>query len=135
MVERIIILGGLVLALFGIWSLVRSWQRRQLARLQSQKPFAHLISPGKAAIVAFYTPQCGECRTRQAPALARLHADLGDSVQIHRLSALEHPELVDQVGILTVPATLILDAQGTVRTLNLGFTDTTQLATQLSAIQ
>lgn len=134
MFERSIILAGVILALFGIWSLVRIWQRRQLARLQSQAPFAHIVPPGKAAVIAFYTPQCAECRTRQAPALARLHAQLGDSVQIHRLSALEHPALVDQAGILTVPATLVLDPHGTVRHLNMGFADTPQLAMQLSAV-
>lgn len=134
MFERIIILGGLALALVFLWGLVQLWQRRQLAQLQSQSPFARLIEPGKMAVIAFSTPQCAECRTRQAPALERLRAELGDLVQIHRLSAIDHPDLVAQTGILTVPSTLVLDSYGLVRHLNQGFTDTARLADQLRGL-
>jgi hypothetical protein len=60
-----------------------------------------------------------------------LAGELGEDVAIVRLSALEHPELVEQAGILTVPATVVLDASGAVRHLNLGFTDAARLATQV----
>lgn len=48
-----------------------------------------------------------------------------------RLSALDHPELVERLGILTVPATVILDTRGTVRHLNLGYADDAKLTAQL----
>jgi thioredoxin-like negative regulator of GroEL len=90
-----------------------------------------VVPPGKPAIVAFSTPSCAECRTRQAPALKQLATQFGEQVEIRSLQATEHPELVDRAGILTVPATVVLDARGVVRHLNLGFTDSETLASQL----
>jgi hypothetical protein len=40
--------------------------------------------------------------------------------------------LVQQIGILTVPATLVLDAAGTVRHLNLGYASDVRLREQLA---
>jgi hypothetical protein len=62
----------------------------------------------------------------------RLAAALGDKVTVRSLSALEHPDLVQQIGILTVPATVVLDAAGTVRHLNLGYASDARLREQLA---
>jgi hypothetical protein len=59
---------------------------------------------------------------------------LGDAVTIRSLSALEHPDLVRHIGILTVPATVVVDAAGTVRHLNLGYASDARLREQLLEI-
>lgn len=131
MIERVVILALLALTIVAAWGLVRLWRSWKVRGLQSQSPLAGVVPAGRPAIVAFSTPSCSECRTRQAPALARLAASLGDTVTVRSLSALEHPELVQQIGILTVPATIVLDPSGAVRHLNLGYTSDIKLREQL----
>src|SRR5690348_5556300 len=119
MIERIGILIGLALMIVAGWALIRLWSAWKLRRLRMAAPLADLAPTGRPAVIAFSTPSCTECRTRQAPALARLTAALGEQVTVRSLSALEHPALVQKIGILTVPATVVIDAAGTVRHLNL----------------
>jgi hypothetical protein len=134
MFERILILIALALAIAAGWGLLRFWRAWKLRQLGGSAPLADLAPPGRAAVIAFSTPSCVECRTRQAPALARLSAALGDQVTVRSLSALEHPDLVQKIGILTVPATVVLDAAGTVRHLNLGYASDARLLEQLAAL-
>jgi hypothetical protein len=133
MIERIGILIGLALAIVVGWGAIRLWSAAKLRRLRASNPLADLAPLGRPAVIAFSTPSCAECRARQAPALARLSAALGDQVTVRWLSALEHPDLVDKIGILTVPATVVLDAAGTVRHLNLGYASDVRLREQLTS--
>lgn len=134
MLERALMLIGLVVLAVVIWRLVVLWRARQVRRLQVARPLTGLVPLGRPAVVAFSTPACIECRSRQAPALSRLALSVGDAVTVRTLSALEHPTLVRQIGILTVPATVVVDAAGRVRHLNLGFTAETTLREQLAGI-
>jgi thiol-disulfide isomerase/thioredoxin len=131
MLERIGILIALVAAITAGWAGVRLWSAWKLRRLRAAAPLADLAPTGRPAVIAFSTPTCAECRTLQAPALSRLAAALGDRVTVRSLSALEHPDLVQKIGILTVPATVVLDAAGTVRHLNLGYASDLRLREQL----
>ena len=132
MFERIFILCGLALLIAAGWAGVRVWSAWKLRRLRAAAPLADLAPPGRPAVIAFSTPSCVECRTRQAPALARLAAVLGDQVTVRSLSALEYPDLVQKIGILTVPATVVLDSVGTVRHLKLGYASDARLREQLA---
>ncbi|HNP86336.1 MAG: thioredoxin family protein [Chloroflexi bacterium SZAS-1] len=134
MLERILILGGLALAVVVGWAALRAWRAWKLRSLRDNAPLADFAPVGRPAIVSFSTPSCAECRTRQSPALTRLGTVLGEAVTIRSLSALEHPELVSQMGILTVPATVVLDRRGVVRHLNLGYTSDQKLREQLAAV-
>jgi len=131
MIERIGILFALALLIVVGWAAIRFWSAWKLRRLRAAAPLAGLAPPGRPAVIAFSTPACAECRTRQAPALSRLVAALGDQVTVRSLSALEHPDLVQRIGILTVPATVVLDAKGMVRHLNLGYASDLRLREQL----
>lgn len=133
MLERLAILVLLVLLVAATWGLLRLWHGRRLERLRSTTPLADMVSPGRPAVLAFSTPNCAECRTRQSPALDRLAAALGDTLTLHRLSALEHPDLVAKLAILTVPATVVVNTDGSVHTVNLGYTDEILLAAQVRA--
>lgn len=131
MIERVLVLLAVAIGVGIIWGVVRIWQQQAISRMQSTSPFATLVPAGTPAVIAFSSPTCTECRTRQAPALSRLERDLGQSVTVIRLSAPDHPQLVEQAGILTVPATVVLDRTGAVRHLNLGFADTARLVAQV----
>lgn len=133
-IERFTILVGLALLIVAGWGVLRIWRARKLRQLASDAPLTELAPLGRPAVVAFSTPTCVECKSRQAPALARLAGALGDTITVCSLSALEHPDLVDRIGILTVPATVVLDQRGVVRHLNLGFASDQQLREQVLAL-
>lgn len=134
MIDRLLILGLVAAAIAVGWAVLRLWRAWLLRRLGAESPLEGLIPPGRPAIVAFSTPTCAECRTRQAPTLARLSAALGEAVVVRSLSAIDHPDLVDRIGILTVPATVVLDREGHVRNLNLGYASDERLSAQLAAL-
>lgn len=134
MIERILILTALAALILAGWGVTRVVQRRRLRALADQRLFAGLVPAGRPAVVAFTLPTCAECRARQAPALERLRQQLGPAVQITTLSADTHATLVERLGIMTVPATAILDTQGAVRILNQGFADETRLRQQLEEL-
>jgi hypothetical protein len=136
MIERILILALLALAVGVVVFLLRLWCARRVERLEGAAlglppDVAALVGGGRATVLAFSTPACAECRSRQAPALARLRAALGERVAVVSLQALDYPELVRRLGILTVPATAVLDGEGRVRHLNLGYASEQLLAEQL----
>lgn len=134
MLERIVLIAALALIITAVWLGVRAWRAWKVRRLADELPFAGIVPPGRPAIIGFSTPECAECRTRQVPALKRLAAELGAQVTVQSLLAPEHPHLVERLGILTVPATVVLDGAGVVRHINLGFADTTRLTAQLAGI-
>ncbi len=134
MTERLLLIAAVVALIALGWGCFRLWRARKIRTLARETLFAGIIPAGKPAVVGFSTPGCVECRTRQAPALAQLATALGDSVTVRTLAAPDYPRLVDRLGILTAPATVVLDAAGVVRYVNLGFTDAATLAAQLSSV-
>jgi thiol-disulfide isomerase/thioredoxin len=134
MIERLLIIVIVAVVIALAWMAIRAWRAQHLRSLARRTPFAGIIPPGKPAVVCFSTPGCVECRTRQAPALARLSANLGDRVMVRTLPVSEYPHLVDHLGILTAPATVVIDATGVVRFVNLGFADAEKLTTQVNSI-
>lgn len=134
MLERLLILLVLAAVGAGLWAALRALQARRLRALAVERPFAEIVPPGRPAVVAFTLPSCVDCRARQAPALERLRAQLGPAVQVAVLAADAHGGLTDRLGILTVPATVVLDARGGVRYLNQGFADEARLAGQLQTV-
>jgi thiol-disulfide isomerase/thioredoxin len=133
MIERVLILVGVAAALAAGYGLLRVWQARRLSALEAQRPFADIVPAGRPAVVAFTMPTCVDCKARQVPALRRLSDSLGDRVVIQTLMVSDYPDLVDRLGLLTVPATAVVDARGVLRHLNQGFADVERLTSQLGA--
>lgn len=134
MFERLLIVLLVGAAVIAAWRLVGLWQARRLHQLRQSPLLPELIPlliPGRPAVLAFSTPGCRECRSLQLPALQKLERRLSEQVAIAHLSVPEHPALVEHFGILTVPATVVLDAAGTVQHINLRYTDAEQLQAQL----
>jgi hypothetical protein len=134
MAERLLIVAGLAALLAGAWALLRLRHRRRLRALAGERPLEGLVPGGRPAVVAFTLPGCAECRARQAPALEQLRAGRGGTVAVATLPADAHPAVVERLGILTVPSTAVLDADGQVRFLNHGFADAARLAAQLDSV-
>lgn len=134
MLERLLILVAVAAAVGLAWALLRSRQARRVATLAEARPFDGLVPAGTPAVVAFTLAGCADCKARQAPALRRLAERAGPRAAVVTLDAAAHPELTARLGLLTVPATAVLDARGGLRHLNQGFADEHRLAEQLTAV-
>jgi Thioredoxin. len=123
-----------------VWQAIRLLQARRVIQLQRTglelpSEIRAQLEGASAAILSFSTRTCAECRTRQAPALRRLAERWGQDVRIVAVDPSEHSELVSRLGILTVPATVVLDQAHQVRQINLGYTSDSELHSQLLANQ
>lgn len=112
---------------------------RRLRRLRALQPGAlwrvlGLAPDGRPSVVAFSTPSCAACRTAQRPALAALEERAQGRVRVVHVDAAEHPDAARALGVMTVPATVVLDARGAVLAANQGYATTEQLAAQLGPL-
>ncbi len=86
---------------------------------------------GLPAIVYFTTPTCVPCKTTQRPILEQLQAAYGQWLQVIEIDASAHPDLAHEWGVMTVPTTFVLDAQGRPRYINQGVVSAAKLLQQL----
>ena len=86
---------------------------------------------GRPAVIAFSAPGCAACRTAQKPALTALQERAGNGVRVIEVDVVEQPRVARVFGILTVPATAVLDPSGAVLAANQGFATADRLAAQL----
>lgn len=134
MIERVLILVGVAVVTLAAYEVVRRWQVHRAAQVAPRDPMLATLRPGVPAIVYFTTPDCAPCRWQQRPAIASLQAELGESVQIIEVNALEHPDAADRWGVLSVPTTFILDGQGRPRQINHGVAGADKLRDQVRGV-
>ena len=104
------------------------WLRRRAKR---DIDWGGELREGVPAILYFTTPDCVPCRTIQGPAIEELREQFGDRLQIIKADASQRADLANAWGVLTVPTTFIIDAQGQPRHVNNGVTPTARLRQQL----
>jgi thiol-disulfide isomerase/thioredoxin len=134
--ERLLLLVALAAAAAVLAVVGRALARRRLARLrvEGSRPLWAALDAGpdgRPTVVAFSTPGCAACRSAQRPALAALEEWTGGGVRVIQVDAADRPEVAQAFGILTVPATVVLDAGGAVVGANQGFATAERLARQL----
>jgi len=136
-------LGALALVLLLVWVLV--WAARRFIAIERKRAFAAaaLASPLLAGensssapvrILAFSSETCRPCYTLQRPALEEIAARHGGTVAIRWIDAPSSPELTDRYHVLTVPTTVVLDADNHVHAVNYGFAPTDRLHEQITAV-
>jgi len=112
MLERfLLLLAGTAMAAIAcfVW---RTYQRRRFASVAEKvapPEVAQLVDGTRPAVLYFTTPDCAQCRLQQAPILNQLAAKA--NVAVHKLDAVEQESLTRFYGIMTVPATVVLDPQ------------------------
>ena len=127
--ERIIVIVALIsLVVFFRWYI--GWRSRRATQQDVQLTHFPL---GQAGIIALYTDHCVQCERLQKPALARLQQRRHDVVVVWR-SIQEEAQLVQQLGIMTVPTTIVRNANGLITNVNMGYVNEDVLMQQLSIV-
>jgi thioredoxin-like negative regulator of GroEL len=91
-------------------------------------------SMARVRILAFSSPDCRQCHQLQQPALERVLEARGESVSVIDIDAPSSPELTQRYQVLTVPTTVILDAEGYAYAVNYGFANTQRLLEQIDEV-
>ena len=88
---------------------------------------------GRRTVVAFSTPSCAACHSAQSPAIDRARAKLADlDIRCIDVDAAQLPDAARAFGILTVPSTVVIAAQGAhIVAVNQGYASSAQLVEQL----
>ncbi|KAA3644596.1 MAG: thioredoxin [Chloroflexi bacterium] len=126
-----IALGIVFVGLLVYWLLSRCL----LARLRGRRLGLEGLKSGVPAILYFTSPTCVPCRTVQRPELALLSSLLGEQYKLIKVDCTERPDLAEYWGILSVPTTFIIDAQGQPRHINHGVTRADTLRQQLEKVE
>lgn len=109
----------------GLLALQRASQRRMIGRL------APLPDGTGPQILAFTGQSCTVCHVAQRPALSRLRADIPD-VEVREIDVAREPETARAYRVMTLPTTVVLDADGRVTAVNTGFATEALLRTQVA---
>lgn len=119
---------GAGLTLYYLANRLLLWRAAKNASKANQTP------PGSPQLLYFTTPDCAPCKTVQRPAVRQVQSILGDRLQVVEVNAYEQPEVARQWGVLSVPTTFIIDAQGKPRHVNHGVTPAARLLSQIQEV-
>jgi len=131
--DRILALAAVTVLAAAVWlgsRAYRVWLRRSPVQ-DGALDGVGLPRDGRPTVLGFSGEYCLPCKTQQLPALERLRAELGASLHVLELDALEHADLAARYGVLTVPTTVVLDGRRGVVAINYGFTTSEKLAAQV----
>lgn len=126
MFERLLLTLGLILLGCAAYVVLRQAHLRRASRVA--------VATGKPAILYFRSDACAPCAT-QGRFLRQLQAEFGDRIVVEKVDADVEQATAERYGVFTLPTTLIVDPQGTVRHANYGLTDTRKLAGQLRTVE
>ena len=124
---------ALLILLSGVL-LYRGVNSLTLRRARVCVPGLERLRPGVPVLLYFTTPTCAPCKTVQRPAIQRLQERIGERMEVVEVDASIQPELASQWGVLSVPTTFIIDAQGNPRYVNHGVAPLDKLQRQFAEI-
>lgn len=138
MTARLLILLLFVLICTGGWLMLRAWLHWRFVRIaaasaqESAKESNNQPGVAAPALLYFTTEDCAQCRFQQSPILQRL-AEV-TTVPIVKIDALADREIAHKYGILTVPSTVVLNAERVPVAINHGVAHLEKLRMQVSAL-
>jgi thioredoxin-like negative regulator of GroEL len=133
MVERLALLALLLLGLGLLWGAVafgarfRRWRRVDHMRTPE-------LSQGKTTVLFFTGERCSVCHHRQKPALDVVRSSHNGDLRVVELDAARETSLVRRFGVLSLPSTVVLAADGTVGAVNYGFAPSDQINAQVASV-
>jgi hypothetical protein len=139
----IVRIGVLVLVTALLWLLV--WSGRRFVGSRRRLALAAApMAPGNdvdantslslVRILAFSSDDCRQCHELQIPALQRVLDARGTRVSVAEVDAPNSPDLTQRYRVLTVPSTVVMDAQGRAHAVNYGFANTQRLLEQVDEV-
>ncbi len=82
--------------------------------------------------VLYFTGEaCTICHTAQRPALRSLAATIAPGIEIREIDIAVEPEMARRYRVMSLPTTIVLDAEGQVTDINVGFASGEVLRRQL----
>jgi thiol-disulfide isomerase/thioredoxin len=105
----------------------RGGQRELLGSVVEAPP----VRGALPSILYFTGETCTICHTAQKPALRTLAAGLGEPIVIREVDIANEPALARQYRVMSLPTTIVLDASGQVKDINVGFASGETLRRQL----
>jgi len=93
MLDRVIIVGALLIIGFGLFLWFQYRQKGRITQLDNSDKVLNQLMKGKPAIIYFSMHNCIPCHTQQRPALNKLESQLGDKVQIIEVNTTENPDI------------------------------------------
>jgi thioredoxin-like negative regulator of GroEL len=110
---------------------LRAGQARQRRHLLGQIVEATDRTVDGPAILFFSGAACTICHTAQRPALDRLAPALEGRVTVREVDVAAEPTLAQRFKVMSLPTTVVLDADGRARAVNAGFAPAPVLQRQL----
>jgi thiol-disulfide isomerase/thioredoxin len=92
------------------------------------------LSQGRPTVLFFTADYCTVCRYRQKPALDELKSALDGELRVVEVDAPAEEPLARRFGVLTLPSTVVLAADGRVSAVNYGFAPSDQLRAQVASV-
>lgn len=83
------------------------------------------------SILYFTGVTCTICHTAQKPALRALAAGIDTDIEIREVDIAVEPDLARRYRVMSLPTTIILDPDGQVTDINVGFASSETLRVQL----
>jgi thiol-disulfide isomerase/thioredoxin len=85
--------------------------------------------------VLFFTGvNCTICHTAQRPALDALEAQTDSRVTVREIDIADQPEVARRYRVMSLPTTIVLDTDGAVSAINVGFANAERLREQLAMV-
>lgn len=125
MLERVLIAAVLIAAGYGAYFLFKQTHMR---RLQPERKRA-----GRPRLLYFRSDYCAPCLT-QARFLEELPDGVKQQVAIEKIDVERESETASRYGVFTLPTTLLLDDEGSIRHVNYGLADAGKLARQVKGL-
>lgn len=130
MLERFVISLALIAALLVAY---RLFEARHKVRASSAKS----ATPGDVArqpsLLYFRSDHCTPCVT-QAQFLQQLPEQMTRQITIEQIDAEKERDVAARYGVFTLPTTMLVDRQGSVRHVNYGLIDAHKLTSQLESV-
>jgi hypothetical protein len=145
MTATLVRIGVLALVSVALWLVIWSGRRFVESRRQAVLNAAPATLPGvrglnsaagaaPVQILNFSSADCSQCFKLQAPALRRLLEARSGDVAVLNVDAPNTPDLAKRYQVMTVPTTVVLDANGQAQAVNFGFAPTERLLAQVDAV-
>jgi len=98
----------------------------------NKKKFMLPSGPGPTLLI-FGSDSCAPCITQEIY-IDKLETDLQDIISVEKIDVDINRELADELGIFTLPTTVLVDKSGKVRHINYGLTTASKLEGQLEKL-